>query len=86
MCSTQGILYIRYLQTYVLVSVEFESSHLIKWLSCHHLFANTNLMLANLFSICVIVSSVGFLSLIPDCLPAGAKASCCYCSLYCCWG
>ena len=40
MCSTQGILYIRYLQTYVLVSVEFESSCLVKQLSCRHLFAN----------------------------------------------
>ena len=40
MHSTQGILYIRYLQTYVLISIEFESSHLVKQLSCHHLFAN----------------------------------------------
>ena len=32
-------------------------------------------MLANLFSICVIVSSVRFFSLILDCLPAGAKSS-----------
>ena len=86
MRSTRGILYIRYLQTYVLVSVEFESSRLVKRLSCRCLFANTNSTLTDLFSICVIVSSVRFLSLVPDCLPARAKASCCYCSLYCRWG